>query len=87
LHWNSAAKGLGNIEEDKIKIDSDLTEPLPKFKPAEEDWAIKLLNLMSRSKFLTRYFILNNALFLPARQLAIAVRRVRSLAKEVSSKE
>jgi len=69
-HIVHAAKiGLGLMSEERILVDSD-AQAAKKFEPAEQDWPIKLLNLMSRSGFLTKHLLLNDTVFFPARWFA-----------------
>jgi len=48
------------------------------FKPARRDWAINLLNLISRSGFLTRHLLLNDRVFYPVRRMVIFLRSLRA---------
>ena len=76
-HVKMAAKrGIGRIAEDGIEIDGDFERLRVKVEAAHEDWAIKLLNLLSRSEFVTKTFIMNDRTFYPIRRMVIALRRL-----------
>lgn len=70
--------GLGEIKEESIIIDGPFSEVAMPFVPAKKDWAIKLLNWFSRSRFITKYLILNDNIFYPIRQVIIGIRKVLS---------
>jgi hypothetical protein len=74
---HAAEIGLGNVDEARIVLDSDV-EPHYRFEPAEKDWPIKMLNLLSRSKFMTKHVLLNDTIFFPARWFANACRAVKA---------
>ena len=63
-----------------LKIGGDFDNLKTKTGPAQMDWAIKLLNLLSRSKFITNNLILNDSIFYPVRRMVVALRRVLSRA-------
>ena len=44
--------------------------------PAIEDWAIKLMNRVSRSPFLTRNLLLKDGIFYPIRRAVNTIRGV-----------
>lgn len=75
---HAADIGLGRMGEEEIEIDSDV-EPSYTFEPAEKDWPIKVLNLLTRSKFLTRHLLLNDTVFYPARGFARLCRAVKEM--------
>jgi uncharacterized protein (DUF362 family) len=60
--------GLGTLRADRIAIDGPFAEVHTRVEPAAEDWAIKLMNRIARSPFLTRHFLLNDGLFYPIRR-------------------
>ncbi len=68
--------GLGTLEAGHIKVDGPFDELKTRAEPAVEDWAIKLMNRVSRSPFLTRNLMLNDGLFYPIRRVVNAVRKV-----------
>jgi hypothetical protein len=68
--------GLGNIAEDAITLDGPFQELQTAVEPAREDWAIRLMNRLSRSPFLTKHLLLNDGVFYPVRR---AVNLFRSL--------
>ncbi|MGQ9609141.1 MAG: DUF362 domain-containing protein [bacterium] len=72
----SAKKGLGEIDPEKIIIDGDFDVIKTKVEPAQMDWAIKLLNLLSRSKFITNNLILNDNIFYPVRRMVVILRKI-----------
>jgi len=76
VRW-AAEGGLGKIAEADIEIDGDWSEFHTDFDPAERDFPIKMLALISRSKFLTEKLILNPESFYPLRSTAMAFRQVR----------
>ncbi len=54
---------LGTLNEATISVDGPFNEIQTTVEPAIEDWAIKTLNLLARSRFLTKHVILNDRLF------------------------
>jgi uncharacterized protein (DUF362 family) len=66
--------GLGEIESENIAIDGPFDEIMMTAEPAVEDWAIKLMNQVAKSPFLTRHVMLNNRIFYPVRKAVGAVR-------------
>jgi uncharacterized protein (DUF362 family) len=68
--------GLGTFRTDQIVVDGPFTEVARTVEPAIEDWAIKLMNRVSRSSFLTRNLLLNDGIFYPLRRAVNAVRGV-----------
>jgi uncharacterized protein (DUF362 family) len=73
----AAIAGVGVIEKSEIEIDGDFERFSTKFKPAEKDLPIKMLGLISHSKFLTEKLILNPESFYPLRSAAIQFRVIR----------
>jgi uncharacterized protein (DUF362 family) len=71
---HAAAIGLGTLEEREIELDADQPAVQP-FLPAVTDWPIRMLNLISHSRFLTKHLLMNDTIFMPARAFANAVRR------------
>lgn len=61
--------GLGTIAEDGIEIDGPFEELRTTVEPAVRDWAIRTLDLVSRSRFLTKHLLLNDTVFYPVRRL------------------
>ena len=76
----AAEKGLGEIDPGKIIVDGDFDSFKTKIEPAEMDWAIKLLNLLSKSKFITKNLILNDSIFYPVRRIVVILRQLMSRA-------
>jgi uncharacterized protein (DUF362 family) len=73
--------GLGHIAADEIALDGPFDELTAPVEPAVEDWAIKLMNEVARSEFLTRNFMLNDRVFYPLRKAVGAVRRLKKLVR------
>jgi uncharacterized protein (DUF362 family) len=68
--------GLGTLSEAKIAVDGPFAELKTKVEPAFEDWAIKLMNRIARSPFLTKHFLLNDTIFYPIRRGVIIARHL-----------
>ena len=68
--------GLGTLSEDKIAIDGPFAELRTTVEPAFEDWAIKVMNRIARSPFLTKHFLLNDRIFYPIRRGVIIARHI-----------
>jgi uncharacterized protein (DUF362 family) len=68
--------GLGRLAADEVTVDGPFAEVATRAEPAVEDWAIKLMNRVSRSPFLTRNLLLNDGVFYPIRRAVNAVRGV-----------
>jgi uncharacterized protein (DUF362 family) len=75
--------GLGTWCEQEIAVDGPLAELSTTVEPGVEDWAIKLMNLIAKSSFLTRHLLLEDRVFYPVRRLVTMLRR---LAGRASSK-
>jgi uncharacterized protein (DUF362 family) len=78
---HAARIGLGRIAADEIVVDGPLAELTAPVEPAVEDWAIRLMNQVARSEFLTRNFMLNDRVFYPLRKVVGAVRRLKQLVR------
>jgi uncharacterized protein (DUF362 family) len=72
----AAERGIGAIAEGDIGIDGDFEKLRVAIEPAAQDWAIKLLNLFSRSEFITKTFIMNDHMFYPIRSIVVKLRRL-----------
>jgi uncharacterized protein (DUF362 family) len=72
LHAQSV--GLGTLREEEITIDGPFAGLRTVAEPATEDWAIKVMNRVSRSPFLTKYFLLNDGIFYPVRRTVSFIR-------------
>jgi uncharacterized protein (DUF362 family) len=68
--------GLGTLAEDQIAVDGPFGELRTTVEPAAEDWAIKVMNCLARSPFLTRHLLLNDGIFYPARRAVMILRKV-----------
>ena len=66
--------GLGTLQPERIAVDGPFAEVAIVADPAIEDWAIKLMNRVSRSPFLTRNLLLKDGIFYPIRRMVNAVR-------------
>jgi hypothetical protein len=76
-HLQHAARiGVGHVAPDQIEVDAD-TAAVRQFLPAETDWPIRMLNLISHSRFLTRHLLMNDTVFMPARRFANFCRKVK----------
>jgi len=73
---HAADIGLGRISEEEVELDADCTA-CKEFLPAEADWPIRAMNLITKSEFLTRHLLLNDAVFFPARWFANFCRRIK----------
>jgi uncharacterized protein (DUF362 family) len=77
---HAAQVGLGLMGEEEVELDADVAA-VKRFEPAEKDWPIVMLNLISRSRFLTRHLLLNDRVFFPARWFANFCRSVKARVK------
>ena len=68
--------GLGALAEEEIAINGPFAELRTTVQPAVEDWAIKLMNLVAKSPFLTKGLLLNDGVFYPVRRLVMVLRRL-----------
>ena len=68
--------GLGAMEEIRIAVDGPFAELQTTVEPAQEDWAIKFMNQLAKSEFLTKHLLLNDRIFYPVRALVIMLRRL-----------
>jgi uncharacterized protein (DUF362 family) len=73
----AAERGLGNIDETAIAIDGDFEKLKTVIEPAERDLPIRLLGVISHSKFLTEKLIMNPNAFMPMRNVAMKWRNIR----------
>ncbi len=69
-------RGIGAIAAGDIAIDGDFDRLKVEIEPAVMDWAIKLLNLFSRSEFITKRLIMNDRLFYPIRSVVVRMRKL-----------
>jgi len=65
---------LGTLEENSITVDGPFAELHTTVEPAAEDWAIKIMNHVARSHFLTKHLLLNDSIFYPVRGLVSSLR-------------
>jgi uncharacterized protein (DUF362 family) len=73
----AAEEGLGIMDVERIDVDGDFEGHRVVFEPAQRDLPIKLLALISRSRFLTKNLILNPESFYPLRSVAVMFREAR----------
>jgi uncharacterized protein (DUF362 family) len=66
--------GLGTLEEAAIAVDGPFAELRTTAVPAVEDWAIKVLNQVAKSQWLTRNLLLNDGVFYPVRRGVMVLR-------------
>jgi uncharacterized protein (DUF362 family) len=66
--------GLGTLVEDQIQVDGPMAEVRMIAEPAAEDWAIKMMNQVAKSEFLTKHFLLNDGIFYPVRRVVNGLR-------------
>jgi uncharacterized protein (DUF362 family) len=60
--------GLGTLDARRIEVDGPFDEVKTTVEPAVEDWAIKVMNRISRSPFLTKNLMLKDGIFYPIRR-------------------
>lgn len=68
--------GLGTLDAGKIVVDGPFAELQTNVESAAEDWAIKLMNQVARSEFLTKNLLLNDGIFYPVRRAVNLARGV-----------
>jgi uncharacterized protein (DUF362 family) len=66
--------GVGTLAETDVAVDGPFAELRMKAEPAVEDWAIKVLNLVARSQWLTKHLLLNDGVFYPVRRAVMVLR-------------
>jgi uncharacterized protein (DUF362 family) len=66
--------GLGTLRPEAIAVDGPFAEVATTVEPAVEDLAIKVMNRVSRSSFLTRHLLLNDRVFYPVRRAVTVLR-------------
>ena len=67
---------LGYQSESKIEVDGPFADLQTKVEPGVEDWAIRLMNRVAQSPFLTKHFLLNDGVFYPVRRVVNLARRL-----------
>ena len=73
----ASERELGVIDSSDIEITGKFDEYKTTFKPAERDLPIKMLGVISRSRFLTEKLIMNPESFYPLRSAAMMFRGAR----------
>lgn len=76
--------GLGSYRAGEVAVDGPFAELRTQVEPASEDWAIKVMNRLSRSPFLARHLLLNDSLFYPLRRGVMLLRWVRKRLRPAS---
>jgi uncharacterized protein (DUF362 family) len=61
--------GLGALSEANIALDGPFAELRTTVETAVEDWAIKAMNQVARSPFITKHLLLNDHVFYPVRRV------------------
>jgi uncharacterized protein (DUF362 family) len=67
--------GLGALAAGEIDVDGPFDQLRTTVQPAVEDWAIKLMNVVAKSQFLTKNLLLNDGVFYPVRRVVMTTRR------------
>jgi uncharacterized protein (DUF362 family) len=75
--------GLGTLEVGDIAVDGPFDELRTTVEPAAEDLAIRLMNRLARSPFLTRHLLLNDRIFYPVRRGVMLMRGALRRARRV----
>lgn len=66
--------GLGTMQAEEIAVDGPFAALRTHAEPAVEDWAIKLLNQVAKSPWLTKKLLLNDGVFYPVRRGVMVLR-------------
>jgi uncharacterized protein (DUF362 family) len=66
--------GLGHVAGREVAVDGPFAELQTTVEPAAEDWAIRAMNVLSKSSFLTRHLLLNDGVFYPVRRAVMVLR-------------
>src|SRR5262249_33744339 len=77
--------GLGAVEAAAVAVDGPFAELQRAVEPGVEDWAIKIMNQVSRSQFLTRHLLLNDGIFYPVRRLVTTMRGLLGRRREAGA--
>ena len=77
--------GLGTLLSDEIRVDGPFAELRTTVEPAAEDWAIKVMNKLARSQFLTKHLLLNDGIFYPIRRAVNVARGLMPAARLAAS--
>jgi uncharacterized protein (DUF362 family) len=78
---HGARIGIGQVDADRIAVDGPFDQLKTNAEPAVEDWAIKVMNQVAKSEFLTKNFMLNDRVFYPVRKAVGVLRRVKQLVR------
>jgi uncharacterized protein (DUF362 family) len=74
--------GLGQVDSREIAVDGPFGEMQTTVEPAKEDWAIRVMNTISKSSFLTKHLLLNDTVFYPVRRSVMMLRRLSGRGKQ-----
>ena len=66
--------GLGRLAADEVEVVGPFADVRVRAEPSAEDWAIKIMNQVARSEFLTKNVLLNDGIFYPVRRTVIILR-------------
>jgi len=76
----AAEQGLGAISKSDIIVDGNFEDYKMKFEPATLDWAVKLMNNLSRYKFFVYKILLNKSIFIASKK-AVNVFRSKGIVR------
>jgi uncharacterized protein (DUF362 family) len=76
--------GLGTLDAGLIRVDGPFHELQTTVEPGVEDWAIKLMNLLARSPWVTRNLLLNDGIFYPVRRCVNTMRALVGRGRRLS---
>jgi len=71
---HASSLGLGRWVANEIEVEGPFAELKMKAEPSAEDWAIRIMNQVARSEFLTKNVLLNDGIFYPVRRTVIILR-------------
>lgn len=78
----ASKEDLGHIDEELIEVHGGFEEYQTQFEPGRMDWAMRGLDLVSRSRLLTRHLILDDTFFQPMRAVVRLTRNVERMLKQ-----
>lgn len=68
--------GLGKFKEEEIDLDINFQKYWSNFKPAELDWAVALMNYLTKYRFFRDYILGVNFIFYPTKKLVNFLRKI-----------
>lgn len=71
---HASGLGLGRWAAEEIEVDGPFSKVRLSVEPSAEDWAIRIMNQVARSEFLTKNLLLNDGIFYPVRRTVIILR-------------